>query len=165
MSDDTKFRSPSEEIERLTQEIAEIKSAMREIAGRLSQIERHARRSLGTPRSGKSPQSRPSQERPADSGAPTVSREEALKVFEDLTGIWRDRGGVEVETRLAQLGAPDLKLMAHELGLSFENKPSRRGLQDGIIGRIKESVMLSRNTNVTAPRSAEAPTSTPERKD
>ncbi|MFI5397688.1 MAG: hypothetical protein ACHQ9S_19300 [Candidatus Binatia bacterium] len=165
MSDESTFRTPAEELEQLRQEIAEIKKAMREIAGRLAQIERHARRSLGIPKAGKRTDSHPDRERPADSHAPTMSREETLKAFENLTSIWRDRGAAEVENRLAQLSAPDLKLMAHELGVPFEKKPSRRGLRGGIMGRIKESVMLSRNTNVTAPRSAEGPPSTEERKD
>jgi hypothetical protein len=51
------------------------------------------------------------------------------------------------------MSQPNLKLLAHELGLSFASKPSRKALATAIIGRINESVMLSRNTNVTAPRS------------
>jgi hypothetical protein len=46
--------------------------------------------------------------------------------------------------------------MAHELGVSFSSKPSRKTYTSGIIGRVNESVMLSRNTNLTQPRSQSA---------
>jgi hypothetical protein len=47
---------------------------------------------------------------------------------------------------------PDLKVMAHELGVTFRSKPSRKDLSVGIRGRISESVMLSKNVNTTQPR-------------
>lgn len=57
------------------------------------------------------------------------------------------------------MAVADLKLMAHELGLSFDSKPSRKALASAIIGRIDESVMLSRNTNLTPSRAEQMPES------
>jgi hypothetical protein len=48
------------------------------------------------------------------------------------------------------MSIPDLKLIAHELGVSFSSKPSRKGLHAGIRGRISESVMLSRTRSESA---------------
>jgi hypothetical protein len=56
-----------------------------------------------------------------------------------------------VEDRLGQMSIPDLKLMAHELGVSFSSKPSRKNLHAGIRGRISESVMLSPTRTGAAP--------------
>jgi WD40 repeat protein len=67
--------------------------------------------------------------------------------------MWKEESPEKVEAKLQDMGMPDLKLMAHELGLSFASKQSCKVLVSGIIGRVNESLMLSRNTNLTQPRS------------
>jgi hypothetical protein len=69
-----------------------------------------------------------------------------------LVAIWKGGTPGRVDARLQEMPVHDLKLMAHELGLSFASKPSRKSLMSAVIGRINESVMLSRNTNVTPSR-------------
>lgn len=56
MSEQDFFRSKEEELQRLTQEIAELKSAMKEMSASLSRIERHVKRSFGIPPKTKSPE-------------------------------------------------------------------------------------------------------------
>jgi hypothetical protein len=156
------FRSREQELEHLGRQLGDIKDALREIAGRVNQIERHVKRAFGV-------SSLPGQEaakrRKADrstSETPTISPEQARPIFDELTRTWRDDSPERVEVRLQEMGTPDLKLMAHELGLSFASKPSRKTLISGIIGRVNESIMLSRNTNLTAPRS-ESESQTPQK--
>jgi hypothetical protein len=147
------FRSRDEELEYLGRQIGEVKDALREILGRVNQIERHVKRAFGvSPLPGQSPGKRTG---PASSlsEAPTISREQVRPIFDDLTRMWKEEFPEKVEAKLQKMGIPDLKLMANELGLSFASKPSRKILVSGIIGRVNESLMLSRNTNLTGPRS------------
>ena len=43
------FRDKEEELQRLTQEIADLKSTMKDMASSLTRIERHVKRSFGIP--------------------------------------------------------------------------------------------------------------------
>ena len=45
-------------------------------------------------------------------------------------------------------------MIAHEVGLAFASKPSKKLLISRIRSRINESMLLSKNVNVTQPRSA-----------
>lgn len=149
------FRNRDEELEHLGRQMADIREALREIAGRVNQIERHVKRAFGVSSlPGQATSKGP--RRPARDGVqeqPTMSAEEAISAFDGLVGTWKEHSPERVESRLQDIGTPDLKLIAHELGLSFASKPSRKALVSGIVGRINESIMLSRNTNLTPPRS------------
>jgi hypothetical protein len=158
MSEQNPFRSRDEELEHLGKQMADIREALREIAGQVNHIERHVKRSFGVSHlpgqvTTKGPK------RPADGAPeqPTMSAEEAISAFDGLVRAWKEQPPERVESRLQEMSTADLKLMAHELGLSFPGKPSRKALIGGIVGRINESIMLSRNTNLTAPRSQSAP--------
>jgi hypothetical protein len=152
------FRSRDEELEHLGRQMADIREALREIAGRVNQIERHVKRSFGVSSlPGQATSKGP--RRPADGvpEQPSMSAEEAISAFDGLVRTWKEQSPERVESRLQEIGTPDLKLIAHELGLSFTSKPSRKVLTAGIVGRINESIMLSRNTNITPPRSQSVP--------
>lgn len=152
MSSDQFFRSP-EELARLNSELGEIRDLMRDVSTRLGQIERHVKRAFGVTEIRK-PATAKAKE--AGSDKPSISPSEALEVFRELTDLSREKGGTAVEERLERMSIPDLKVMAHELGVSFSSKPTRRTLHAGIRGRVSESVMLSRNRNVTLPRSEQS---------
>lgn len=142
------FRTPSEELERLQEEIAETKDVLREMLARLSQIERHASRlSPGWKRAAQSTNHPTSEIAGADS---SMSRSQALQVFDGLVDSWRQRGYEAVQGQLAKLQLPELVVLARELGVPV-GKPSRKGVTHKILGRVKESVLLSRNVNVTPP--------------
>jgi hypothetical protein len=160
MSEGDVFRSPQEQLEDLLKQIAEMRSLLRNISDRLNQIERHTKRAFG-PVSETKKRERSSVGLGSREDLPTMSPEEALNLFERLTNLWKEHGRTTVEQKLQELQVPDLKLMTHQLGVSFPSKPSRKALQAGIIGRINESVMLSKNVNVTPPRSAEHQPSDP----
>jgi hypothetical protein len=144
MNDDAVFRTPSEELQKLLGELARISADLREISMRVSQIDRHVRRAFKVPKM--APNADRAMRRPGSRPAPTLSRDAALALFEELTHLARGQG----------LGAADLKLLAHELGISFQSKPSRKTLRSRVIGRVNESIMLSRNVNVREPRDAGA---------
>ena len=153
MSEQNFFRSKEEELQRLTQEIAELKSAMKEMAASLSRIERHVKRSFGLPPKTKSQ----IKDKPARKAAeqkrekPTITPEEALKLFDEFSEDWDADNPSLVKDKLQEMTLPNLKLIAHELGVTFKGKPSKKTLCEGIMGRLNERAMLSRNVNVTSP--------------
>jgi len=149
------FRGPDEELAQLNRELADIRVAMRDLSSRMAQIERHVKRAFRVPTVKQDNSGQPSQ---SSSQSSTMSADEAFALFRELTDVSHQMGNDAVENRLQKLSIPDLKLLAHELGISFPSKPGRLALHKGIRGRISESVMLSRNTNVSGatPESGES---------
>jgi hypothetical protein len=158
---DSFFRTRDEELTRLNHELAELKTALREIGERLGQIERHVKRAFGIKEAPRGDKGKPKTKDP-DTEAPSISPDGALVVFRELTELTRDKGSTAAESRLELMSLADLRLLARELGVSFPSKPSRKSLQAGVRGRITESLMLSRNRNVTDPASEQ--TKVPDRK-
>ncbi len=78
-----------------------------------------------------------------------MTREEALSLFDELSVVFRKEGPQEAKKRLGSMTVPDLKFMAHELGVTFSTKPSKKALFSGIVGRLNEREMLSKNVNIT----------------
>lgn len=159
MSNDSPFRTPTEELQRLEQQIAQAREALREIAARLSQIERHVKRAFGVQKTravNRAVNAGPASVAP--DAAPTLTQAEALKLFDELPAIWARDGRPAVEQRLSELTLPDLKVLAQELGAPLARKPSRKSLVSAVVGRVNESVLLSTNRNVTQPLSAHAST-------
>jgi hypothetical protein len=146
------FRTPPEELQHLLGQIVEVKATLRDVAGRLSQIEQHVRRAFRVPKNPPSRPSGPRGPRPA-LPPPSLSSAEALKLFDELPPLLESHGREGVERRLVGLGIPDLKLLVQELGAPLPSKPSKRALTAAIVGRANESLLLSRNRNITAPRS------------
>lgn len=151
MSNEGPFRTPPEELAVLTREVAEIRAVLRDLVLRLNQIERHARRAFGV-RGESKPKPRKSTPRPA-LDSPAMSAEDALRFFDQLVEMGRGESAEGVQQRLYQLGIADLRLLAQELGLPGGTRPSKRAIVTSILGRVRESIMLSKNINVTAPRS------------
>lgn len=146
------FRTPPEELRHLLDQITELKITLRDIAGRVSQIERHVKRAFRVPKSPKPGAASARPPRPA-LPPPTLSPSQALSVFDELALLLENHGREAVEGRLSSLGLSDLKLIVQELGVPLPSKPSRKALGAAILGRVNESRLLSRNRNVTAPRS------------
>jgi hypothetical protein len=147
------FRTPPEELQRLLDQIDELRLSLREISGKLSRIEQHVRRAFRVPKGPLSGaiSSRQSRHSLAPS---TLSSSEALKLFDELPPLLENHGRECVERRLDSLEIPDLRLIVKELGAPLPSKPSRRTLTNAILGRANESRLLSRNRNITTPRSA-----------
>ena len=143
------FRTPSEELQHLLNQIGDIKTTLREIAGRVAQIEQHVKRAFGVTQpavrqSGATPNARSRPQLPPSS----LSGEQAQAIFDELPRLLSTRGREGVEGRLAALEIQDLKLIAQEVGVPLPNKPSRRSLISVIVQRAAESRLLSTNRNL-----------------
>lgn len=54
---------------------------------------------------------------------------------------------LEAESYLERCAAPDLYAIAKEIGVSFSsNKPSVRAMRKAILGKVRESMLLSRHS-------------------
>jgi hypothetical protein len=151
MNEDDTFRSKSEELQRLTKEMADIKSALKDIAAAVARIERHVRRSFNIAEAAKS-----SAKPPPTVKRPSMPREtagltpeSALSLFDQLSVIFGTGNSAEVERQLDSMIVPDLKVLTRELGVALSSNTPKKALIVGVIGRLNERAMLSRNTNTT----------------
>ena len=151
MSETSTFRSKEEELQRLIQEVADIKSTLKDVSTTIGRIERHVKRSFGVMDKPKRSKNLTGSEKTAilSRALPTITPERALTLFEELSATSRKEGYQEIEKKLRSMTVSDLKLMARELGITFPSKPSKKALFLGIIGRLNERRMLSKNVNIT----------------
>ena len=149
---DSGFRTPAEELEHLQNELAGIRSLLREATVKLAQIERHVRRAFHDAKPTKTAPAGKPQVCNAGEDKPSLVHETALELFETLRRVAESEGGDAVEKRLSELTMADVRFLSQELGLPSGTKLSRAKLNSGISGRLNESILLSRNINVTPSR-------------
>lgn len=151
MTDEKVFRSKDEELGKLLRELSEIKAAIKDISSAVARIERHVKRSFdiaANPKSGK-PRVQPRGSKKGTFAKPSITAQQALELFDELSLKWDRSNPQVIEKQLQEIAVSDLKLLAHELGITFPTKPSRKSLCSGIIGRLNERIMLSTNVNIS----------------
>jgi hypothetical protein len=143
MNEGSMFHSPEEVAKELAQEIREFKEVLRDISRKLGQMETRAKRAFPSAFP-PAPRRRASKGESTVAEQPTLSPDDALRVYDELVQLARANSRDQVQQRLESMGLPDLALLCRELGVSMgKKKPSRPALIAGVIGRVSESVMLS----------------------
>lgn len=138
------FNTTEDEARLIAAELLELKQVLREVSSKLSRIEARAKRAF--------PVSFPKCEAKRVSStraqqAPSITAEEALRLYDEIVAQARGSGVAGARTRLSSMSLPDLMMMRRELGVSLgKRKPSVQALVNGILGRVNESVMMSRHT-------------------
>ncbi|MCC3412227.1 MULTISPECIES: hypothetical protein [unclassified Microcoleus] len=126
----------------LVEEISELKEILREVSKKLTRIEAQVKR--GGLATGSKTSELPTVadvDKPANLSAGNV-----LEVYEELRLQAKKGHELEVRQKLSAMSATDLNLMCCELGMPPSSKnPSRKKMFELIIGRIKQSLMLSRH--------------------
>lgn len=126
----------------LVEEIGELKEILRDVARKLTRLETQVKRGVLSPVSKTS--DTPSSgdvNKPANLSAGNV-----LEVYEELRLQAKNGNEEEVRKKLLAMSATDLNLMCCELGMPPSSKnPSRKKMFELIIGRIKQSLRLSRH--------------------
>jgi hypothetical protein len=146
MTDDL-FNTPTEEVNRLVAEVRETKELLRDVSSKLSHIETRLKRVFPTAFA-KKKEATTGRKMPQDQEAPTLTAEQAMTLYQELVDSARKDQMDEVRRRLSSLGVADLSLLRRELGASLgKKKASPKTLIEAILGRVKESVMLSKHTN------------------
>ena len=126
----------------LVDEISELKEILREVSKKLTRIEAQVKR--GNLSAGSKNSELPTV---ADVDQPAnLSAGNFLEVYEELRLQAKKGHELEVRQKLSAMSATDLNLMCCELGMPPSSKnPSRKKMFELIIGRIKQSLMLSRH--------------------
>jgi len=126
----------------LVDEIGELKAILREVSKKLTRIEAQVKQGV---LSAKSKTSELPTVAAVDKPA-NLSAENVLEVYEELRLQAKNGRELEVRQKLSAMSATDLNLMCCELGMPPSTKnPSRKKMFELIIGRIKQSLMLSRH--------------------
>lgn len=138
------FQNDDEEIVELTDEITELKAIMREVSRKLTRIETKVKRGLNS--APKNSESKVSQLASDAKESENLSPEQVLEVYEELRLKAKDGNEEAVKQKLSDMNLNDLNLLCWELGASVRGKThSRKKMLDAILGRIKQSLMLSRH--------------------
>lgn len=145
MSNDL-FTTPAEEVNRVAAELRETKEALRELSGNLTRIETRLKRAF--PEAFSKVRGSAKERTSAGEALTTLTSDAAKALYEELVEEARKSGFESARERLAGFSVPDLAFLRRELGASLgKKKPSAKVLIDAILGRIRESVMLSKHTN------------------
>jgi hypothetical protein len=143
MNSETVFYSPEEEVKHLAAEIRETKLALKAIQKSLSHLETRARRAF--------PAAYPKpQENSRKSGHRTesVTSEQALSLYDELVADAKAHGIEHAEQRLSSFDSGTLSRIREEVGVPLGGRrPSFPALVDAIIGRIKQSALLTKHVN------------------
>jgi hypothetical protein len=140
------FNTPEEEIKRLAEEIKGLKEAAQDVLRSLTRIETRMQRVFPSqyPKRASSKKERVS----IHDKRPTLTPEQALQLYDELVQQARGDDTHLIKERLASLSIADLSVLRQELGISIgKKKPSRKALTDSVMGRINESIMLSKHLN------------------
>jgi hypothetical protein len=126
----------------LVEEIGELKEILRDVSKKLTRLETQVKRGLLS--AGSKTSDIPTG---ADVNKPAnLSAANVLEVYEELRLQAKNGNEEEVRKKLLAMSATDLNLMCCELGMPPSSKnPSRKKMFELIIGRIKQSLRLSRH--------------------
>jgi hypothetical protein len=147
MNEQDVFNTPEQEAKLLAGEIHEVKEVLRELSRKLSRIESRAKRAF--PAAFPKPPSRVKGTTSRTTSAiPTMTAEQVIRVYDEVVDQARGGNIKEARERLESMEIPDLNLLRTELGASIgKKKPSKPVLTEAILGRVNESVMISKHTN------------------
>ena len=126
----------------LVEQIGELKEILRDVSRKLTRLETQVKR--GVLSAGSKTSDIPTG---ADVNKPAnLSAANVLEVYEELRLQAKNGNEEEVRQKLLAMSATDLNLMCCELGMPPSSKnPSRKEMFELIIGRIKQSLRLSRH--------------------
>jgi hypothetical protein len=126
----------------LVEQIGELKEILRDVSRKLTRLETQVKR--GVLSAGSKTSDIPTG---ADVNKPAnLSAANVLEVYEELRLQAKNGNEEEVRKKLLAMSATDLNLMCCELGMPPSSKnPSRKKMFELIIGRIKQSLRLSRH--------------------
>jgi hypothetical protein len=140
------FNTPEQDVVLLAKELNEIKEILRDLSRKLSRIEDRASRAF--PSAFPKPVTKPKGERSRKLSHPTMSAEQAMRLYDEVVDEAKGGNMEKVRSRLEAMESADLNLLRTELGASIgKKKPSKRVLMEAVLGRVNESVMLTRHIN------------------
>ena len=141
MSGDSEFRTPEQEVLKLLEECAELRRTLKTISAQIGRMESRVKRAFP----GAAAQVRERKAATGNLGKSNLTPEQALAEYDRVVRLAASGASEEAERILDAKSAPDLLVIAKELGVAFKSKPSIRKMREAIFGKIRESVLLSRH--------------------
>ncbi len=140
------FPSPPEEVKRLSHELELLRSDLQAALSKLGQMDKRLRVAFpGLPKQKKS------RATGGNLPATTKSREDLLATFDELVALKREQRDSDFETRVRSLPPEDAIALAIELGAGKGKKTTPRAAQEGIRGRVHETILLNQTRQVADP--------------
>jgi len=141
VSNDSEFRTAEQEVVKLLEECAELRRTLKTISAQIGRMENRVERAFPAAVA----KMRERKVGPQSSNA-TITPEQALAEFDKVVGLAASGANDEAERVLEAKSAPDLLVIAKELGVTFpKSKPSIKAMREAIFGKVRESVLLSRH--------------------
>ena len=138
MNEAPQFRTSDEEISKLLRECSELRQTLKAISAQLARMENRIK--LAFPNVVH--QRQPTRRAPTET---SLSAEDAQLRFNELVALASEGKTLEAERELESISAADLLAVTKQVGVSFpRSKPSVRAMRDAILGKIRESLLLSR---------------------
>ena len=147
MPDQDMFNTPPEEARQLAEELRQVKDVLKDISRKMTQLETRAKRAFPSAFPKPSPRQRGQTKTPS-AEPPTMTREQVMAIYDQAVKMAKegDVEGARKQMEAMELG--NLNLLRMELGASIgKKKPSKAALLGAILGRLNESVMLTKHTN------------------
>lgn len=84
-----------------------------------------------------------------------LDEQDAIALYDELVRTVREAGIQDAQSRLASMELHALRSVARSLGLPVGKKPSRATMLRGVLGRLREALLLSQNLTVAGRGAAE----------
>jgi hypothetical protein len=134
------FTPPSEELQRLAEEISLLRRDFQAGMAALGRIEKRLKANF--PAYAPKKQMRPPSSSSGSRTLSTKSRDDLMTDFDSLIAATKEKGDVGFESFLSALPEEDVIALAYELGVGSP-KTSIKKAREGIRARIQESLLLS----------------------
>jgi hypothetical protein len=142
VSSDSQFRTPEQEVLKLLEECAELRTTLKAISARIGRMEKRVKNAFPTVAA----QVRSRKVDSTRSGEASITPDDALAEFDRIVRLAASGDNEQAEKVLESKSAPDLRVIARELGVSFpKSKPSIKAMREGIFGKVRESILLARH--------------------
>jgi hypothetical protein len=139
----SEFRGPEQEVLKLLEECAELRMTLNAISAQIGRMEKRIKNAF--PIVAEQAGSRKVASR--RSSKASITSEEALAEFDRIVMLAASGDNKQAERILGSKSAPDLLVIAKEIGVSFpKSKPSIRAMREGIFGRVRESILLAQHS-------------------
>jgi hypothetical protein len=143
VSSENEFRNTDQEVQKLLEECGELRQTLKTISAQLSRIESRVKTAF--PAVAKKIHDRKILN--LKQRESSLTSEQAQIEFDEIVRLAGSNNPSEAEQYLNRQSAADLYAIAREVGVSFlSNKPSLKTLRQAILGKVRESILLSRHS-------------------
>lgn len=136
------FTPPSEELQRLSEEISLLRRGLQEGLASLNRIEKRLKFAFPDLPSKRAARNDTLSSASHAASSKSKSSEELLADFEAIRFATKERGDLGFESSIGNLSDSDVVALAHELGIGSLKTTSLKRAREGVRKRVQESLLL-----------------------